>query len=265
MSVPRLGDIYEFRAPSAFFYGQYVYEDTSESHFGSVLRFPREAWEASIAEPASLFTADRAYFLAWAPIAAFLKKEASLARRVGHRALEPNFRLPLFRIGYGNQTFPDREAGAQMSDVELDQLPSVTAYMELSLLKAVANAAGRDWSLDALENWLTDLRRDQVPPATATQPSLLSGSRTGITIRFEHSIGVEDKALRDVVERVITSATMVGANFDGEEVDKNGWTYYLYTDDVQGTLGAIERVARAFDVRRSLEVRIDGQLVTEKQ
>lgn len=228
--MPKLGDIVSLPVPSGqVVYGQYVYE---HSEWGSLLRFPKATYPAPLEVPSTLFAVANHdhYFFAWTALRSLLK-HGRLITSAGDAPLV-GFTLPLFRVGLTATTWPDRHAGEELSDAELDALPTITAYMELSLIEAVADAAGAPIPPEVGESWYEAEVAGR-------------GGRSGFHVSSESDsqvilIKVPHDQLTDEVRAVVDDAVAIaeeaGADVDGKEFGPNGLTVFVYADDVETIL-----------------------------
>jgi hypothetical protein len=254
MKTPRLGDIFSLQVPNGqVVYGQYVYEHSEPPSWGSLLRFPKATYPASLDVPSTLFEVANHghYFFAWTALRGLLKHGRSITS-AGNAPLL-GFNLPLFRVGLTGTTWPDRHAGEKMSDAQLDALPNITAYMELSLIEAVAEAAGMTVPPEVGESWyeaeVASRGGRSVPPVSSASDTQV------ILIKVPHDQLTDE--VRAVVADAVAIAEEAGADVDGEEFGPNGLTVFVYADDVEAILqclsGALTRSgAHARDVSLSV-------------
>jgi hypothetical protein len=240
MGQPKLGDIVLLPVPGGHVvYGQYVYE---HSEYGSLLRFQKVVYPDAVDHPGALFEQEGDdYFFAWTALRS-LFAHGRLITPAGHAPLV-GFSLPLFQVGFTRTTWPDRRAGERMSEAQVDALPRITPYMELSLIEAVAQAAGVAIPPEVGATWY-EAESARRRGGRSVVPAASSGAHSQvilITVPHDQLTG----EVRARVDDAVAIAEEAGANVDGEEFGPDGLTVFVYTDDVEATLqclsGALTR------------------------
>lgn len=110
-----------------------------------------------------------------------------------------------------------------MTEEEVESLPRITGYLELSLIEAVSEAAGVPIAPEVGDDWYRNLPIETAGRAATNRPDKV------ILIKVDPRHSDE---VRAGVERALAVAEQEGANIDGEEYGTAGLTVFVYASDV---------------------------------